>query len=60
MHQQESIENDHAAPVEQAEPVGAAVEPGLKTSRIEALSDGIFAIAMTLLVLDISAVCASS
>ncbi|SRR5712691_1407897 len=51
MNRQDKIQTIHTSQTEQPESVQA---PGLKTSRIEALSDGIFAVAMTLLVLNIT------
>src|SRR5690348_16312521 len=55
MHQHKEIRSEHTSHAEQSEQTGTAIGSGLKTSRVEALSDGIFAVAMTLLVLDIKA-----
>jgi uncharacterized membrane protein len=51
MNRQDKIQTMHNSQTEQPESAQAS---GLKTSRIEALSDGIFAVAMTLLVLNIT------
>src|SRR4051794_2474972 len=45
--EQPDAEDDH-------EPESGAMRRGLRTGRLEALSDGVFAIAITLLVLDIA------
>jgi uncharacterized membrane protein len=54
MHQHKEIEGGHTPQAASSEQAETVVASGLKTSRIEALSDGICAVAMTLLVFGIT------
>lgn len=54
MHQHKEMGGERIPQSEQPERAETTVSLGLKTSRVEALSDGVFSIAMTLLVLNLA------